>query len=62
MSDIRVSSKYAISLLKVAIKKDILDNIYKDIKLLNSVCGNKNFLLILKNPFISYHKKKKNIV
>lgn len=58
MSDIRVSSKYAISLLKVSIKKNILDDIHKDIKLLNSVCENDDFLLVLKNPFVSCDKKK----
>jgi len=59
MSEIRVSSKYANSLLKVSIRKGVLDNIYKDIKSLSNVCRDKNFLLMLKNPFISYDKKKK---
>jgi F0F1-type ATP synthase delta subunit len=30
MSEFRVSSKYASSLLQVAVKKNILDDIYKD--------------------------------
>jgi|TARA_B110000908_G_C10186080_1_gene418056 F-type H+-transporting ATPase subunit delta len=59
MSEFRVSSKYASSLLQVAVKKNILDDIYKDIKLLGSLCKDNNFLLMLRNPFISYYKKKK---
>jgi len=59
MSEFRVSSKYASSLLQVAVKKNILDDIYKDIKLLGNLCKDNNFLLMLRNPFISYYKKKK---
>jgi F0F1-type ATP synthase delta subunit len=59
MSEFRVSSKYASSLLQVAVKKNILDDVYKDIKLLGNLCKDNNFLLMLRNPFISYYKKKK---
>jgi len=57
MSEFRVSSKYASSLLQVAVKKNILDDIYKDIKLLGSLCKDNNFLLMLRNPFISFKRK-----
>lgn len=60
MSEIRMSSRYANVLLHLAIKKNVLDDLYNNMKLLRSVLlENKNFLLVLKNPFISSDKKKK---
>lgn len=62
MSEIRMSSRYANVLLHLAIKKNVLDDLYNNMKLLRSVLlENKNFLLVLKNPFISSDKKKKSI-
>ena len=60
MSTLRVASRYAKSLLQHAIAQNRVDNIHKDILLLDKACTrNSAFLLMLKSPVISRDKKLK---
>lgn len=58
MSEIRVNSRYAKSLLELSIEKEILEDIYKDIKQFAKISDtNRDFVLLLKNPIINSGKK-----
>lgn len=62
MTDLRVASRYAKSLLDFALEKGILEEVYQDMALFSDICRkNQDFVLMLKNPII-YHDKKKNIL
>ncbi len=59
MTDARVASRYAKSLLDLALEKGVLDEVYKDMVLFSTICQqNRDFVLMLKNPIINHHKKK----
>ena len=59
MTNTRVASRYAKSLLELAIEKNALEEIYKDMQLFSKTCqSNYDFLLMLKNPIINHNKKK----
>lgn len=59
MSDTRVASRYAKSLMELAIEKDALEEIYKDMQLFSETCqSSHDFRLMLKNPIIGHDKKK----
>ena len=59
MTNNRVASRYAKSLLGLAIEKGILDKVYQDMLLFKEVCrSNRDFVLMLKNPIVSHTKKK----
>nr|WKN37683.1 ATP synthase F1 subunit delta [Tunicatimonas sp. TK19036] len=59
MTDVRVASRYAKSLIELAIEKNALEDIYKDMQLFSETCqSNRDFLLMLKNPIINHNKKK----
>lgn len=59
MTDTRVASRYAKSLLDLAIEKGILDKVYQDMQMFADVCSqNSSFVLMLKNPVVPHHKKK----
>lgn len=58
MSDFRVASRYAKSLLDLAVEKSVLDRVNQDMILLEKTCQkNRDFTLMLKNPVISHDKK-----
>ena len=60
MIDTRVASRYAKSLLELAIEKDIVDKVHQDMVSFSALCkSNREFVLMLKNPIISHDKKKK---
>ena len=59
MSETRVASRYAKSLLELAVEKGILEEIHKDMRLFMSIAEeNHAFPLMLKNPIINQDKKR----
>lgn len=59
MSEIRVASRYASSLLELAEEKGVLDQVEKDMRYFLSVCdASHEFVVVLKNPIIPHSKKK----
>jgi len=58
MRDIKVASRYAKSLLKIAIDENSLEELYKDMDSIKNVCdANRELVLILKSPIIKSDKK-----
>jgi F-type H+-transporting ATPase subunit delta len=58
MLEFKTSYRYAKSLLDLSVKDNLLNTIYKDVILVNTICrNNKDLVLILKSPLI-YHDKK----
>jgi len=57
MSVERIATRYAKSLLELAVEQNSLDKIYGDIQLFNTVAKNKDFSSMLKSPIISADKK-----
>lgn len=58
MSDRRVASRYATSLIELAEEKGILEEVNNDMKLFLDVCDeNRDFKLAIKNPIIKPDKK-----
>lgn len=59
MSEIKVASRYAKSLIDLAQEQDSLEPIKNDIELFIDICqANPTLRAILKNPIISPDKKK----
>lgn len=59
MRDIKVASRYAKSLLRIAIEESSLEELHNDMVLVNNVCRNNNDLvLMLKSPIVRTDKKK----
>ena len=59
MSDVRIASRYAKSLLELADEQGKIEEVHKDMMLLDSICHeNRDFVLVLKNPIIKNDKKK----
>jgi F-type H+-transporting ATPase subunit delta len=62
MSEFRVSSRYAKSLLELSIEKNVLENVHQDMLLLSSViAANSDFAQVLKSPIVKSDKKIKVI-
>ena len=62
MSDIRVASRYAKSLIELAGEKGVLEQVHQDMLLFSSVVAqNRGFELLLTNPVIKSDKKLKVI-
>ena len=62
MRDIKVASRYAKSLLNIAIEENALDELNNDMIYVNDLCVNNNDLvLLLKSPIVKSDKKK-NVV
>ena len=62
MVDSRAASRYAKSLIGLAIEQNVLDQVHADMQLFTKVCQeNKAFVLMLRNPVIR-HDKKRNIL
>jgi F-type H+-transporting ATPase subunit delta len=58
MRDIKVASRYAKSLLKIAIEENSLEDLHNDMVLVNDVCvNNKELTLLLQSPIIKTDKK-----
>lgn len=59
MRDIKVASRYAKSLLSLALEQDSLEELYNDMVFVNEVCLNSHDLvLLLRNPLVRGDKKK----
>ncbi|MFZ5553932.1 MAG: ATP synthase F1 subunit delta [Bacteroidota bacterium] len=62
MKGVRVSSRYAKSLLSLAIEQKSADAAYNDMRLIEEVCqSNRDFVLLLKSPVIKADTKIKII-
>jgi F-type H+-transporting ATPase subunit delta len=62
MRGTRASYRYAKSLLTLAIEQNVLEEAYRDIKLLADICSqNRDFVVFLKSPIIKSDKKIKVI-
>jgi len=60
MSDIRVASRYAKSLLELSAEKGVLETVHKDMVNFIKTCEeNRDLYLMLKNPIIKHDKKRK---
>ena len=58
MSELRIASRYAKSLLELAEETKCLDAVVKDMKSFEELCeSNHDMVLMLKNPVISHFKK-----
>jgi F-type H+-transporting ATPase subunit delta len=58
MSEIRIASRYAKSLLTLAVERGSLEETRKDIDLFIKVCEeNRDFVLLLRNPIVQKSKK-----
>ncbi len=57
MSVQRIASRYAKSLIDLAIEKDSLDTVLADFDLFDQVASNKDFSLMLNSPIIKSDKK-----
>lgn len=58
MKGIRVSYRYAKSLMLLAIEQKMLEDAYRDMKLLSDICQqNPDFVIVLKSPIIKSDKK-----
>lgn len=58
MSEYRIASRYAKSLLDLAVEKGKLEQVNKDMQLLSDLSAqNRDLVLMLKSPIISHNKK-----
>jgi len=58
MKNIKVASRYAKSLLKIAIEQNTVEDVYKDMQLITTVCSeNKELTNLLDSPLIKSDKK-----
>lgn len=58
MSDLRIASRYAKSLLELAQEKGVLDQVNADMVAFDKLCkSNRDFTLMLKNPIIQHYQK-----
>jgi F-type H+-transporting ATPase subunit delta len=58
MSEFRIATRYAKSLLELAEEKGMLDKVNEDMVSFDHLCkANRDFTLMLKNPIIQHHRK-----
>ena len=58
MSNQRVASRYAKSILELALEKGQLEEVHEDFQKLTTIAnGNRDLSLLLKNPIINSEKK-----
>ncbi len=57
MSSIRIATRYAKSLLELAVEQGKLEQVYTDLNFLQSATKNREFALVLKSPIIKPDKK-----
>jgi len=59
MRDIKVASRYAKSLLGIAVEQNNLEEVHNDMQMISKVCNDNNELvLLLKSPIVNTDKKK----
>src|SRR4029079_4213697 len=62
MSNPRLATRYAKSLIDLSIEKDQLEKVFADMQWLQEVCkGNRDFVSVLRSPIIKSDKKEKII-
>lgn len=60
MSDFKVASRYAKSLLDLSIEQGVVEEVHSDMRTFDNICRqSRDFYLMLKNPIINPHKKLK---
>lgn len=60
MSELRIASRYAKSLLELAVEKKAIAKVVKDMELFSSICeSNRDFVIMLRNPVINHGQKLK---
>jgi len=59
MPNPRLAARYAKSLIELAIEKGKLEEIYKDMLFMRTICKNRDFVNLLKSPVIPTDKKEK---
>jgi F-type H+-transporting ATPase subunit delta len=58
MSELRVASRYAKSLIELAAERDVLEQVHEDMKLFTTVISqNREFQMLLRNPIVKSDKK-----
>lgn len=58
MSELRVASRYAKSLIELAAEKGVLEQVHEDMKMFTSVVSqNRAFQLLMRNPIVKSDKK-----
>lgn len=58
MSELRIASRYAKSLLELAQEQKSVSKVAKDIEMFESICeSNRDFVVMLKNPIINHTHK-----
>ncbi len=58
MSEYRVASRYAKSLLTLSQERGVLEQVNQDFELFRKICkDNRDFVVMLKNPIINHDKK-----
>jgi F-type H+-transporting ATPase subunit delta len=57
MSVIRIASRYAKSLIDLAVEQDKLERVLEDVKTFQKAVSNREFYLLLKSPIINATKK-----
>ncbi|OFY84077.1 MAG: ATP synthase F1 subunit delta [Bacteroidetes bacterium RIFCSPLOWO2_12_FULL_31_6] len=58
MRDIKVASRYAKSLLGIALEQNTLEEVYHDMQMISNVCAqNRDLVLLLKSPIVRRDKK-----
>lgn len=57
MSNTMIATRYAKSLLDLAVEQNLLDNTLEDMKLFKQALENRDFFLLLKSPIVQQDKK-----
>lgn len=58
MRDIKVASRYAKSLLGISVEQKQLEEVYKDMQMISSICSqSRDLRLLLKSPIVKSDKK-----
>ncbi|MBP6694738.1 MAG: F0F1 ATP synthase subunit delta, partial [Saprospiraceae bacterium] len=57
MSVIRISSRYAKSLLDLAVERSEIDTVYQDMLMFKKMVSNRDLYLLLKSPIVNTTKK-----
>jgi F-type H+-transporting ATPase subunit delta len=56
-ADTRIASRYAKSLLSLAVEQNVLEELYNDMQLVRETLNNRDFKLFVKSPIIKPDKK-----
>ena len=59
MHDYRVASRYAKSLLLLAVERNLLEKVHGDIRMFSELCGDsRELVLLLQNPIVKHERKR----